>query len=60
MSKNKCNMVINKARLAKDHLHQVISTAQDVQFSLATEIEEIIFSLEAIIQKTRKLREESE
>ena len=57
MSKNKCNMVINKARICKDHLEAILKIAQDIEYPLFTHINMTILELEKIVHECRTLRE---
>jgi len=57
MSKNKCNTVINKARICKDHLTTILGIAQDIDYPLFTHINSTILELEKIVHESRSLRE---
>jgi hypothetical protein len=56
MSKNKCNMVINKLRLAKDHLQESLMPAQDIDYPIMTQINKTILEIELITNQVRHLR----
>ena len=60
MSKIKFNMIINKCRLAKDGLKDILNIAQDVHYPLMSEINKTILELDKIVVKCRSLREDYE
>ena len=50
-------MVINKARICKDHLEAILKIAQDIEYPLFTHINMTILELEKIVHECRTLRE---
>lgn len=60
MSKIKFNMIINKCRLAKEGLEQVLFCAQDIHYPLKKDINDIMIEIDKIISKCRALRQDYE